>query len=297
MLIRRLYLFISFLNLFAAIGLVYGHDQALTMYRQRFGRRYQQSYPTIVVDQSGRGNFKTIQSAIDSLPARNNTDWVCIQVKAGKYNEQVHIPPSKQFIYLKGEGKKKTIVVSSGSLNIATSPTFNSEADNILVRGMSFWNSYNNPFKDGKSISPAVAARIIGDKAAFYRCGFYGFQDTLWDVQGRHYFKQCSIQGAVDFIFGAGQSLYEKCTISVITRGLKGMAGYITAQGRTSAKDTNGFVFKDCNVVGNGLVYLGRPWRDYARVIFYNTSLPSIVVPEGWHNWNTQLSASTGYLT
>jgi len=34
-------------------------------------------------------------------------------------------------------------------------------------------------------------------------------QDTLWDCQGRHYFNSCTIEGAMDFIYGAGQSLYE----------------------------------------------------------------------------------------
>ena len=70
-------------------------------------------------------------------------------------------------------------------------------------------NSYNNPPTAANPIRTAVAAKISGDKSAFYRCGFLGFQDTLWDVQGRHYFKLCTIQGAVDFIFGAGQSIYE----------------------------------------------------------------------------------------
>ena len=58
-------------------------------------------------------------------------------------------------------------------------------------------------------VKPAVAARIYGDKSAFYDCSFTGFQDTLWDVEGRHYFKNCNIKGAVDFIFGNGQSYYE----------------------------------------------------------------------------------------
>lgn len=55
----------------------------------------------------------------------------------------------------------------------------------------------------------AVAAMIAGDKSIFYKCEFLGFQDTLWDVEGRHYFKLCTIEGAVDFIFGNGQSIYE----------------------------------------------------------------------------------------
>jgi pectin methylesterase-like acyl-CoA thioesterase len=55
----------------------------------------------------------------------------------------------------------------------------------------------------------AVALRIAGDRTAFYGCGFYGAQDTLYDDRGRHYFKECFIQGSIDFIFGNARSLYE----------------------------------------------------------------------------------------
>lgn len=55
----------------------------------------------------------------------------------------------------------------------------------------------------------AVALRVTGDQAAFYGCGFYGAQDTLNDDSGRHYFKECFIQGSIDFIFGNARSLYE----------------------------------------------------------------------------------------
>lgn len=62
--------------------------------------------------------------------------------------------------------------------------------------------------KEG-NISPAVAARVYGDKSYFHRCGFMGFQDTLFDSTGRHYFEDCYIQGEVDFIFGYAQSFYK----------------------------------------------------------------------------------------
>lgn len=57
----------------------------------------------------------------------------------------------------------------------------------------------------------AVALRVSGDQSAFYGCGFYGAQDTLNDDQGRHYYKECYIQGSIDFIFGNGRSLFEVC--------------------------------------------------------------------------------------
>ena len=65
------------------------------------------------------------------------------------------------------------------------------------------YDEVNQPVKQ------AVAAYIKGDKSAFYGCSFVGLQDTLWDVQGRHYFNNCYIQGAIDFIFGDAQSFYE----------------------------------------------------------------------------------------
>ncbi|CAN4095717.1 unnamed protein product [Withania somnifera] len=46
--------------------------------------------------------------------------------------------------------------------------------------------------------------------------------------------------------------------------------------------DKSGFVFKNCNVTGNGQIFLGRPWRDYARVIFYDSSMSNVTTPKGW---------------
>lgn len=77
----------------------------------------------------------------------------------------------------------------------------------MLMMMMMMQNSYN--IKNRNAMARAVAARIQGDKSGFYRCGFASLQDTLWDVGGRHYFKECSITGGVDFIYGAGQSIYE----------------------------------------------------------------------------------------
>lgn len=55
----------------------------------------------------------------------------------------------------------------------------------------------------------AVALRISGNKAMFYRVRILGTQDTLLDDCGSHYFYQCYIQGSIDFIFGSSRSLYQ----------------------------------------------------------------------------------------
>nr|GMD24779.1 probable pectinesterase 29 [Ipomoea batatas] len=240
------------------------------------------NYTTLLVDQSGWGGHQTIQSAIDSVPPFNQ-NWICIYVRAGTYMEKVTIPPEKSYIYLKGDGKRRTYIIWDGHDNIQTA-TFSTYADNIIVKSMTFVNSYN--FPPEITTNPrrvAVAALVMGDNTAFYRCGFKSWQDTLWDVQGHHYFKRCTINGAVDFIFGNGQSIYEKCSIAVNAGTLDpGLVGFITAQGRDNPDDNSAFVFKNCRVFGTGKTFLGRPWRSYARVIFYNTFMDNVVVPEGW---------------
>ena len=54
-----------------------------------------------------------------------------------------------------------------------------------------------------------MAVRVAGDRSAFYDCRFLGYQDTVLDDTGRHYFRNCFIEGATDFICGDGLSLYE----------------------------------------------------------------------------------------
>ncbi|KAL4350986.1 hypothetical protein AHAS_Ahas10G0196800 [Arachis hypogaea] len=243
-------------------------------------------FSKIIVDSLGHGNFSTIQSAIDSVPS-NNKYWVSINVKPGIYREKVTIPIDKPYIILKGSEKMRTWVEWDDHNTTAQSPTFQSMADNIVVKSISFRNTYNNSINKNFRV-PALAALISGDKSYFYKVRFFGLQDTLWDNQGKHYYKFCTIQGAVDFIFGAGQSLFERCNINVIGRALgEGFVGYITAQGRERPKDSNGFVFKNCSISGDGSTFLGRPWRPYARVLFYSTNMTNIIQPAGWDLWNS----------
>lgn len=39
--------------------------------------------------------------------------------------------------------------------------------------------------------------------------------------------------------------------------------------------------------VPDGAYYLGRPWRDYSRVVFQSTSMSAVVNPAGWRAWSS----------
>jgi len=48
-------------------------------------------------------------------------------------------------------------------------------------------------------------------------------------------------------------------------------------------------VFNHCRLTaepGVDHVWLGRPWRPYATVIFLNTEMGPFIEPEGWREWH-----------
>lgn len=81
--------------------------------------------------------------------------------------------------------------------------------------------------------------------------------------------------------------MFQSCVINTNGNALgPGVSGFITAQGRTNPNDQTGFVFKYCVITGTGNNFLGRPWRQYARVIFYKSDLTSVIDPRGWDAWH-----------
>lgn len=68
--------------------------------------------------------------------------------------------------------------------------------------------------------------------------------------------------------------------------GSRFINGALTAHGRVSVAENTGFAFVDCNVGGNGRVWLGRAWRPFSRVVFAYTFLSDIIASEGWNDFN-----------
>ena len=61
--------------------------------------------------------------------------------------------------------------------------------------------------------------------------------------------------------------------------------GAIAASQRSSASEESGFSFVGCRLTGSGMLYLGRAWGKYARVVYSFCDLSGIVVPQGWSDW------------
>lgn len=246
----------------------------------------QTSKRVIVVAADGSGDFKTIQQAVDHVPD-GNTRRVVIQIKPGVYAEQVKV--NKPYVTFRGEDAGKTVITyklsaqQAGNTRLAFAVFVN--ADNFRAENITFENSFGTG-------SQAVAVFVDAANAEFRNCRFLGWQDTLFVNGSRHYFKDCYIEGHVDFIFGTASAVFEDCTIH--SKG----AGYVTAHYRTSDEENTGFVFVRCRLTGADTgrgVYLGRPWRPYARVVFLECWLDSHIRPEGWDNWRDPAREKTAW--
>lgn len=234
----------------------------------------------------GSGDFKKIQHAIDAVPDfRKNRTY--IYVRKGVYKEKLILPTSKTNVSLIGQSKEKTIITYDDyaskkndfgeQMGTTGSSTFFVFGDGFYAENLSFENSAGE-------VGQAVAVRVSADKVVFNNCNFLANQDTLY-LQGsnsRQYYKDCYIEGTVDFIFGASTAFFDHCIIKSKSKG------YITAASTKENVDF-GMVFKNCRLI-NGTqkqsVYLGRPWRNHAKTVWINCYMEDHIKQKGWHNWN-----------
>ncbi len=258
---------------------------ALVVLILSLGIRAFASVPDAIVAADGSAKYKTVREAIDAAPQVTHADaphWT-ILVKPGTYRELIYIQREKRFISVVGEDAEKTVITfdlcndipAQDGKPMATfrTPTVFVDADDFTFEHITFENS---AVRKGQ----ALAIRVDGDRVVFRDCRFLGWQDTILVDRGRHYFEDCTITGAVDFIFGGATSYFNRCHIHCLGDG------FITA---ASTPDfvPYGFVFSHCTITGEPGVQtcLGRPWRDYASTYFLFTEMSDIVKPQGWHNW------------
>jgi LPXTG-motif cell wall-anchored protein len=242
---------------------------------------------TIVVAQDGTGDFTTVQAAVNSIPA-DNSSRIVIYIKNGTYNEKVSVTqPNVSFV---GESRDGVVIVwgdyggSDGkSGNVGS--TFASQT--VGVTGDSFTASnltIKNSATPRASYGTAVALSVKSDQAVFDNVKILSNQDTLYNGSGRQYFHNSYIEGDVDFIFGEAPAVvFDNSEIHSV-----GTNGYVTAAAQANPTDV-GYVFLNSRLTmdpGVTKVYLGRPWKNYAKTTYINTWMDSHIVPDGWSIWS-----------
>lgn len=265
----------------------------------------------IVVSADGNGDFRTMGEAIASIP-QNNKQRRVIFVKRGTYKEKLSI--DRPYLTVVGESPDSTRLTydaKPSDIGKDGNPLGTYHDYSVKITGNDF-SAKDITFETtaGSTVGQAVALDVRADHASFDNCHILGYQDTLLlrnktdasvtdnvpdqpTVQTyRSYFKNCYISGSVDWVFGAAEAVFDKCTMHAM------LNGYATAASTPQAQKY-GFVFRDSVVTGENpysgalQTYLGRPWRPYAAVAYVNTKMDRNVPAIGWHDWGKPANQST----
>ena len=247
---------------------------------------------------------------------------VTLHIAAGEYREKIVV--TRPNVTFEGVGDKTCIIYSHGAFEdmedgtkrgTFRTATVRIDTHDFTARKIQFQNDAGI----GAIAGQALALYVDGDRNYFEDCTFVGSQDTLFTaplplkeakpggfrgpgefhdrVMGRQYYKRCHITGDVDFIFGSASALFEDCTIfskkacdkpAPESPADEVIYGYVTAAS-TPENCKFGYVFKDCKLISDcpkGSVYLGRPWREYAKTVFIHCELGEHIHPAGWQDWN-----------
>ncbi|WP_426512867.1 pectinesterase family protein [Dactylosporangium sp. McL0621] len=239
--------------------------------------------PTVAAD--GSGKYKTVQAAINAVPA-NNTSRVTITIKAGTYREIVTIPANKPYITLQGLGSApaSTVIVfnhwAGGGFPGGSATMFVNGHDSVLTN-----LTVSNDFDESTQTSgqQAVALQLDADRSILRNVRLLGDQDTFQiNDNARLYVVSSYIEGTVDFIYSGGTAVFNACSIFE----KRSTGGPITAASTDPGK-MYGFLFYKSTITGasNNVTQLGRPWRQGAQVLYRESSLSATIkLAQPWND-------------
>lgn len=161
----------------------------------------------------------------------------------------------------------------------------------------------------GKEVGQAVAAYFDCREAVIERCRFLGRQDTIFTAplperpvipnsfKGPNdglerkpsllYFRDCYIEGDVDFIFGGATAIFDNCELRSLSRPHNDES--FVAAPSTDADVKYGYIFLNCRFTGDcpaGSTFIARPWRKDGACAVIDCEFGAHISPLGWDDWN-----------
>ena len=242
-----------------------------------------------VVAQDGSGDYTSVIDAIQAAPTGSATPWL-IYIKNGVYEGHHDIPANKPFIHLIGQSRDGVIIsddlLSGGdnALPVQDGATMVVNSKDCYFENLTIENSFGYQNLAGPQ---ALALYTKEDHFTLNNVYLRSYQDTYLttrNVADRHYVRNSRIEGAVDFIYGAGDVFFDRDTISVN----RDAGGYIVAPNH-SVGTAWGYVFSNNYImndrVDNVITYFGRPWHEAPKTVFINSTLaPGLsIYPKGWY--------------
>lgn len=269
----------------------------------------------------GTPTFQRLGDAVVALPA-NGVGRATIFVKPGRYREKLTI--ERPFLTILGASRDSSIITydaaadtpnpGGGTYGTRGSFTLRIVAPGIRLENLTVENSFDYPSNAAKPDSdktkfrnPQAVALMLdmgADRTEIVNVKITGYQDTLFANVGRAYFARCEVWGHVDFIFGAGQAVFDDCDIVSRDRGSATNNGYVTAAS-TDVGQAHGFLFvhsrlkKERPSMAANSVTLGRPWHPFANPravgssVFVDCWMDDHIGAKGWERMSSVDSTGT----
>ena len=249
-----------------------------------------------------------LQRIFDTAPENS-----MILLSEGEYRQKTVIRTPG--LIVKGAGADKTRIVYNdyakkrdflgAEWNTFRTYTLAVCADDVTMEGLTVENDALAP----EVLGQEVALSVVADRFRMENCILRSTQDTLFlgplpsDLIGRYEgflhdelrrfgwfrqsFRNCRIEGTVDFIFGCGDAVFEDCEIRSLQD--KRNVGFVAAPAH-DIQQKEGFRFCRCQFTAEqevpaGSIFLARPWRDYGLSVFTDCTYDFHIAPEGFDKW------------
>jgi pectinesterase len=214
---------------------------------------------TLYVDPYGRGDFTSVQAAVD---AAAGDGWTLV-LAPGTYRERVSVDTGRTgATWIGASGDPRDVVIvhdtaagtpkpdGSGTYGTSGSATTTVRADGFTARAVTFAHDW-----------------LRADQPD---CRFLGHQDTLYadtrdlGVFARQYYERCYVEGDVDFVFGRATAVYDQCHFHTLVRPDLDAApyGFVFAPS-TAGANPRGYLVTGGRVSSeapDGYYKLARPW-------------------------------------
>ncbi len=239
----------------------------------------------------------------------NSSRGDTIIISEGIYNEKVKITASD--IIIKGEGKViiqnkdyySKIHKDNKEYNTFRTYTVMVSGDNVLIDNVEIVN-LSVP---SRTYGQAVALHVLGDNFKLLNSTLKSAQDTLFlaplplnlqekyigflngdELSGRwlsSYFYNCYIEGDVDFVFGASDTIFNNCHFHCVKTHHH---GYFFAPSHEEGMEFGFTVINSkFTAADKNSILIARPWRDYGKVTIINSNFEEgIIMKDGFDKWN-----------
>ena len=226
---------------------------------------------------------ESLLSAIEQANKQNKDSTASrlyIMVPNGTYDlkNRVLTKITGHNIAIVGQSMRGTVIVNKPTVEnegVSKTATLLNRSTGLYLQDLTLKNALEY-YKSGAA-GRAVCLQDKGTRTICKNVCMLSYQDTYYtdNEQGQSYLENSEIHGTVDFICGAGDTYFNRCTIVTERRNRDGSGRNVIAAPRTVGT-LWGYVFESCTVYNRQSDFAwARGWKEQPHCTWLNTKLMS----------------------